>query len=117
MTEAHNVTVQTLAAGGIILFAGFMCLQFGSMFAAYHLIRFHSLAAPLLATVVTGVAFGNLENTLTEPLVYVPVALIVALRVQQLDPGDEPDETPVAAVPRSGTTPRRRRLNPAGRTV
>jgi hypothetical protein len=116
MTEAHNVTVQTLAAGGIILFAGFMCLQFGSMIAAYRLIRFHPLAAPLLATVIAGVAFGNLENTLTEPLVYVPVALIVALRVQQQELEDVPDEAPVAAVPRAGTTPRRTRMTPAGRT-
>jgi hypothetical protein len=120
MTEAHNVTVQALAAGGLILFAGFMCLQFGSMVAAYRLIRFHSLAAPLLATVITGVAFGNLENTLTEPLVYVPVALIVALRVQQQYPeevDEEVDEAPIATAPRAPTAPRRSRPNLAGRAV
>jgi len=81
--EAHNVIVQSLAAGGLILFLGFMCLQVGGAFAAIRLIRTQPLAAPLLATFITGFLFGNLENTLTEPLVYVPVALIVALGAQQ----------------------------------
>jgi O-Antigen ligase len=97
MAEAHNVTVQTLASGGLILFFGFMCLQIGSIVASYRLIPFHPMAAPLFATVITGVAFGNLENTLTEPLVYVPVALIVALRAQQLAFEEEPEESAVLA--------------------
>ncbi len=83
MDEAHNVVVQSLAAGGLILFFGFMCLQLGGAYAAIRLLRRRQLAAPLLVTVVVGFVFGNLENTLTEPLVYVPVALIVALGVQQ----------------------------------
>lgn len=97
MNEAHNVPVQTLASGGLILFFGFLCVQFGSMVTAYRLISFHPMAAALLATAITGVAFGNLENTLTEPFVYVPVALIVGLHVQQLELGSDAAAEPPAA--------------------
>jgi hypothetical protein len=111
MTEAHNVTVQTLASGGLILFFGFVCVQLGGIVTAYNLIKVEPMAAALFATVITGVAFGNLENTLTEPFVYVPVALIVALYAQQHAQQDQSADAPA---PLRTPTPRRDRKILAG---
>lgn len=82
MTEAHNVIVQTLASGGVIFLLGWSLLQVGSLWEAWRLIPVHPLARPLVATIVAGFVFGNLENVLTEPLVFVPTALLVAVYVQ-----------------------------------
>ncbi len=108
--EAHNVLVQALASGGLILLFGFMAVQVGSTLTALALMRFDQLAAPLAATVVTGFVFGNLENTLTEPLVYVPVALVIGIWVQRemLPP---PDDAPPPPAEAAKITPPRR---PAG---
>jgi O-antigen ligase len=111
MTEAHNVIVQCLAAGGLILLFGFLCVQFGGAWEAWRLSAVAPLAAPLLATVITGFVFGNLENTLTEPLVYVPVALIVALKAQQSAPQAEaPAIAERVAPPARDLVPARRRV-------
>jgi O-antigen/teichoic acid export membrane protein len=101
--EAHNVLVQALAAGGLVLFIAFMTMQIGSAYAAARMLRWHPLAAPLLVTVGVGFAFGNLENVLTEPLVFVPFALIAALvaqRAAQSAPVARPADAQAAAAPR-----------------
>jgi O-antigen ligase len=81
--EAHNVLVQALASGGLILFFAFLGAQAGSALAAARLRDVDPLGAPLLVTVLVGFAFGNLENTLTEPFVWVPAAVIVGLVAQR----------------------------------
>jgi O-antigen/teichoic acid export membrane protein len=81
--EAHNVVVQSLASGGVILCAAFLVTQIGSAVSAARLRGVDPLGAPLFVTVVVGFAFGNLENTLTEPFVWVPAALIVAILAQR----------------------------------
>lgn len=89
MTEAHNVIVQTLAAGGMIFLLGWVVLQIGSLWDAWRLVPEHPLARPLLATIVAGFVFGNLENVLTEPLVFVPTALLIAIYSQVHARSDE----------------------------
>jgi hypothetical protein len=77
--EAHNVYLQTLAAGGLILAACFVLYLLGAMFAAFKLLPDESIAQPLLATLIAAAVFSAAENTLTDRFVYVPMGILVAV--------------------------------------
>lgn len=77
--EAQNVYLQTLAAGGLLLFGAYVLYLVFAASAAVRLVPNADLARPLLVGVgVTGI-LGFVENALTDRLAYVVPALIAAL--------------------------------------
>lgn len=98
MSEAHNVVVQTLASGGLILFGAWLILQLGILRDSIALLRVHPLGRPLLATGVAGLIVGNLENLLGEPIVFVPTTVLVAILAQRKS-SDLAETPPTVAAP------------------
>jgi hypothetical protein len=78
-TEASQVYIQELAAGGLILFAAMSIYSLGGMIAAARLIRRYDLAAALLAALIVTLALNIFEADLTDRFYYVPAAILVAL--------------------------------------
>lgn len=98
MSEAHNVVVQSLASGGLILFGAWLVLQLGVLRDSIALLGVHPLARPLFATAVAGLIVGNLENLLGEPIVFVPTTVLVAILAQRKS-GDVAETAPAVAAP------------------
>jgi hypothetical protein len=78
-TEASQVYIQELAAGGLLLFAAMSIYAVGGMIAAARLIRRYDLAAALLAALLVTLALNIFEADLTDRFYYVPAAILVAL--------------------------------------
>ncbi len=78
-TEASQVYIQELAAGGLILFATMSIYAVGGMIAAARLVRRYDLAAALLAALIVTLALNIFEADLTDRFYYVPAAILVAL--------------------------------------
>lgn len=81
--EAHNVYIQALATGGVLLFGSFLLYTAGALLMARSLWRYDSLVAPTAATLGTGVVFAALENTMTDRFVYVPPGILAALATRR----------------------------------
>lgn len=78
-TEASNVYLQELAAGGLILFIALSLYMIGAAYTAFRYMPRYSLAAALLVCMITAAALNYVEANLTDRYYYVPGALIVAL--------------------------------------
>ena len=93
--EAHNVYLQSLASGGLILFTGYVIFVVCAALTARRAMRYSELGGPLLAATVSVALLSMVENSLTDRLVYVPAGLVAALysSVPQLrrEPADESD--------------------------
>lgn len=77
--EAHNVYLQALAAGGVILLAGYLIFVFSGIFKAIRQLRFDPLAYPLFASAVGGAVFVVVQAALTDRIAYMALALIATL--------------------------------------
>lgn len=90
--EAHNVYLQALAAGGVILLAGYLIFIFSGTYTVVKAMKFEPLAYPLFVSTVAGALFAVVQAALTDRIAYVPLALIATLpRVR----APEVDEFPV----------------------
>ena len=81
IAQAHNIYLQLLAAGGLIL-AGGMLLYFGGVLRAAYAERNDPdpLGVCLLIAVVVWMAAGAFGNQITDRYLYFPVALIAGLQ-------------------------------------
>jgi hypothetical protein len=77
--EAHNVYLQALAAGGLLLLTGLLVFVFGGLSRAASALRNEPAAYPILVSIVCAATLAWLENSLTDRLAYVPLALSAAL--------------------------------------
>lgn len=80
LVEAHNIYLQALAAGGVVLLASLLLLLGGALRTSFRLgRRGDRLAVALFACVLTWVVCGLIENQLTDRYLYVPVAAVASL--------------------------------------
>jgi O-antigen ligase len=81
IAQAHNIYLQLLASGGLILVAG-MLLYFGGVLRAAYAERNDPdpLGVCLLIAVVVWMAAGAFGNQITDRYLYFPVALIAGLQ-------------------------------------
>jgi O-antigen ligase len=94
--EAHNVYLQAMAAGGLLLLVAYLAFLGFGLLQAWRAAPTHPLASPLFVSIIGGAAFNWAQNALTERIVYVPIALVAALPLaasipQSTDAGEPPD--------------------------
>lgn len=77
--EAHNVYLQALASGGLILLVAYVAYLLGCAVTGVGLLRRSPLAAPFLTSVAAVVALDFVENSFADRLAYFPPALVAAL--------------------------------------
>jgi O-antigen ligase len=82
VVEAHNIALQLLAAGGIVLF-GAMAVYFFCVLRDCLRLWKHGvvIARFLLLSVVAWLVFGLVENQLTDPELYFNIGCVAALSV------------------------------------
>jgi hypothetical protein len=91
--EAHNVYLQALAAGGLLLLTGLLVFLFGGLARCLAALRTEPAAYPILVAVVCAATLAWLENSLTDRLAYVPLALCATLvPARRLFGGESPAE-------------------------
>jgi hypothetical protein len=78
-TDASQVYIQELAAGGLILFIGMSVYMLGGAWAAFRVLDREPLAAAVLASIGATLALNIFEADLTDRFYYVPEAILVAL--------------------------------------
>jgi hypothetical protein len=78
-TDASQVYIQELAAGGLILFIGMSVYMLGGAWAAFRVMDREPLAAAVLASIGATLALNIFEADLTDRFYYVPEAILVAL--------------------------------------
>lgn len=101
-TDASQVYVQELAAGGLLLFTAMSVYMLGSGLAAWRLAPRNSLASAVLASIVATLALNIFEADLTDRFYYVPEAILVAIVIVRQLPS-----TPQADVPTGTRQPAR----------
>jgi hypothetical protein len=89
--EAHNVYLQALAAGGVILLAGYLIFILSGLVTVVRNFKVEPLAYPLFVSALGGAIFAIVQAALTDRLAYVPLALIATLPKGK---AREPDEFP-----------------------
>jgi O-antigen ligase len=77
--EAHNVYLQALAAGGVILLAGYLIFVFTGIYTVVKAMKFEPLAYPLFVSTVSGAIFVVVQAAFTDRVAYVSLALIATL--------------------------------------
>lgn len=91
--EAHNVYLQALAAGGVILLAGYLFFILSGLYTVVRAMKFEPLAYPLFVSTVGGAIFATVQAALTDRIAYVPLALIATLpRVTAHAADDSPEK-------------------------
>lgn len=79
LTYAHNIYLQILSSGGLILMLGFGSYMVFAL-AEGRLVRRHfPLADYLMVTIMTWLVLGMVENSLVDRFLYFPVAMIAAM--------------------------------------
>ncbi|MET0188119.1 MAG: hypothetical protein ABW212_03915 [Pseudonocardia sediminis] len=79
--QGHNIYLQLLASGGVLLLAGFVIAQAGFLLDARTLRAVTGgLSAALALSTATWLVVGIVENHLTDLFLYVPFALVAGLR-------------------------------------
>lgn len=76
---AHDIYLQVLAVGGLILLTGFVIYQLGALSRCIRLAKVEPLAIPLFVSVLGLIAFNALQNALTPTLSYLSSGLVAAL--------------------------------------
>jgi hypothetical protein len=79
--EAHNVYIQALASGGLLMFTGYLTFVLGGLLRAVAAMRSHPIAYPLFVSAVCGAVLATVENSLVDRLAYVALSLIAVLAV------------------------------------
>jgi hypothetical protein len=92
--EAHNVYLQALASGGLVLFTGYAIYILAALFSSYGYARQHQWAYPFAIAALSGALLSYVESALTDRLAYVPLALIAAMPVRFGEPADVEDDAP-----------------------
>jgi hypothetical protein len=94
--EAHNVYLQALASGGLLLFVGYAIFVLSGIWKALNRISWDALAYPFFIAALSGAILSTVENALVDRLAYVPLALIAAMPVGRVsDPAnDVPTKVP-----------------------
>jgi hypothetical protein len=88
--EAHNVYLQALASGGLLLFIGYIVFVLSGLAKSFNRLRWDPLAYPFFIAALSGALLAAVENALVDRLAYVPLALIAAMPIGQLtDPGND----------------------------
>lgn len=77
--EAHDVYIQTLASGGLLLLLGLATFIGGGLLRSGSALRSDPAAQALLVASLCTAALASLENSLTDRLAYVPFALCATL--------------------------------------
>ena len=91
--EAHNVYLQALATGGIILLVGYAIFMLGALAHSVRQFRQTNLAYPLFVSAVSIAVFNSVQNALTERVTYATIAIIAAIPIGQRAPmPGEPSE-------------------------
>jgi hypothetical protein len=88
--EAHNVYLQALAAGGILLFVGYVIFLLSGILTSLNRMKIEPLAYPLFVSAVAGGVFVFVQAALTDRLAYVPLGLIAAMPAAGLDAAGRP---------------------------
>ena len=78
--EAHNVYLQALASGGIVLFVCLAAMLLGSTYDLFRLRTRTPLAGVLMAGLLGQIAVNFFENMLTNRYMYMGVGLAIGLR-------------------------------------
>ena len=92
--EAHNVYLQALAAGGILLLAGYLFYVLASVNRVVRIMKTDPLAYPLFASVVAGALFVIVQAALTDRVSYLAPALIATLPMAKAPAADDPRAMP-----------------------
>lgn len=101
--EAHNVYIQAMASGGLLLLVGLLVFTVGGLVRSGRQLRTHPLAPPLFVAAFGAAVLASLENSLTDRLAYVPLALCAALGATTTRAGDT-DRTADTIVTKGGRT-------------
>ena len=89
---AHNVLIQILSGGGLLLLLGMGLVVGGAMVAGWRL-RAEADAVGLLASVVVVLVAGTTTNAVFDRFLSIPVGLLVGLSLVALQSQTIPDET------------------------
>lgn len=81
--DAHNIALQTLAAGGVVLLISFGVFAIRLLRAAAVIDEPSQFSVALFASVSCWLVFGIVENLLIDRYLYVLVGLVVGLQVAQ----------------------------------
>ena len=88
--EAHNVYLQALASGGLLVLAGYLIFVGAGLLKSFRLRKLDQLAYPFFISALAGAALSTVENALTDRLAYVPLALIAMMPIgRAADPTDD----------------------------
>jgi hypothetical protein len=93
-TEASQVYIQELAAGGLVLFLAMSAYMLGAAWDSLKLIPHDSLAAAILGSIGATLALNLFEADLTDRFYYVPEAILVAMLITRRVHGADPPATP-----------------------
>jgi hypothetical protein len=102
-TDASQVYIQELAAGGLLLFIGMSVYMLGAAWSAVRWIKVDPLAAAILASIGATLALNLFEADLTDRFYYVPEAILIAMLTLAKHeaappPADEPAAEPTVAL-------------------
>jgi len=80
IAEAHNIYLQMMSAGGIVLVAGMLIYWFGTLRSCWLAKRSgEALGAYLMLSVIASLVIGVLENDLTDRFLYYTIGCAAAL--------------------------------------
>lgn len=101
-TDASQVYIQELAAGGLILFVGVSIYMLGGIITSYRMMSRSTLAGIVLVALLGTLMLNIFEADLTDRFYYVPAAILIALAetlgpVEPDDVVDDPLPATVAA--------------------
>ncbi len=80
--EAHNVYLQALASGGLLLFTGYVIYVLSALATGFTRTRQTEWAYPYAIAALSGALLAYVESALTDRLAYVPLALIGAMAMR-----------------------------------
>ena len=80
--EAHNVYLQALASGGLLLFLGYVIYVLSALATGFARTRQTEWAYPYAIAALAGALLAYVESALTDRLAYVPLALIGAMAMR-----------------------------------
>ena len=80
--EAHNVYLQALASGGLLLFTGYAIYVLFALATGFARTRQTEWAYPYAIGALSGALLAYVESALTDRLAYVPLALIGAMAMR-----------------------------------
>ena len=83
--EAHNVYLQALASGGLLLFAGYAIYVLSALWTGFKRTQQTEWAYPFAIAALSGALLAYVESALTDRLAYVPLAVIAAMAMRPND--------------------------------